>query len=390
MENQDMSLPEGFVADANGNFMGIPPWAMREANALMAAVTNNRSWDVPMVAKALSTIFDHRMNEILANVKQAVEQSVAALNSERHVSVEALTMPLDAPLRLSANPESAKNLPCPICQGVEGCDHTVSERERVANANRAKQRLAQSIGGQFDVVTQKFSILDMEGGVDYDKVVANFAAYARNIDNQYGIDTIEREPLHNKPIDFGDLPHLKNRLPLEEVEGFWMPADMIGHIVKLNLYDLIERAKHAHYCDVVMRTGGRDIRIQADWIKYMVPMRKAPNDDRILQRRTRAVLVDAADVCQALANGYVSDVNPERSSERSDGASACAKYLMDMAVKLPRDTEDSLDKATLAFLGKKADEPYVSIDWWAERRFRFSEWKAHLRHAIKVYTGTSL
>jgi hypothetical protein len=340
MNNEDQSLPEGFAPDANGNFMGIPPWAMREANALMSSVTGNRVWDVPLVAKTLSTIFDQRMNEILLNVKQAVEQSVAALNSERTVTHEQLNTPLDAPLRLSANPESAKNLPCPICHGVEGCDHTVTERERAA----------------------------------------------------------QTEPLKDKPIDFGDLPHLADRLPLEQVEGFWLESDVVSDIVKLNLYDLIERAKHANYCDVVMRSGGRDIRIQADWIKYMKPARRIPPDVAPLKAPTftnstlvKSTLMDAASACQAIANGYVSDVNPERSSTRSQGAQTCARHLMEMANKIEtyEDPEARLTAATLAFLGTaKAHEP-LNIDWWAERRFRFSEWKAHMREAVKVFLGTN-
>jgi hypothetical protein len=38
-------------------------------------------------------------------------------------------------------------------------------------------------------------------------------------------------------------------------------------------------------------------------------------------------LTDAAALCDAIANGFVSDVNPDRSREASQGASACAQAI---------------------------------------------------------------
>jgi hypothetical protein len=49
-----MSLPEGFEADENGNYKGIPAWAMRQANGICASCIGKREWDVPMVAEALA------------------------------------------------------------------------------------------------------------------------------------------------------------------------------------------------------------------------------------------------------------------------------------------------------------------------------------------------
>lgn len=60
----DLTLPEGFDPDADGNYKGIPPWAMRMANQLMASTTQSRNWDVPMVAQTLLHVYNGRANSV--------------------------------------------------------------------------------------------------------------------------------------------------------------------------------------------------------------------------------------------------------------------------------------------------------------------------------------
>ena len=46
------------------------------------------------------------------------------------------------------------------------------------------------------------------------------------------------------------------------------------------------------------------------------------------ERVWKGAMHDAAEMCQAIANGYVSDVNSERSKERSEGAHLCASCIL--------------------------------------------------------------
>jgi hypothetical protein len=55
----DMRLPEGFTPDEDGNYKGIPPWAMRMANQLMASTKQVREWDVPLIATALLNMYNN-------------------------------------------------------------------------------------------------------------------------------------------------------------------------------------------------------------------------------------------------------------------------------------------------------------------------------------------
>lgn len=48
-----------------------------------------------------------------------------------------------------------------------------------------------------------------------------------------------------------------------------IPDDCLSELVKASLPKTIERAKHAHYTNVVLRINGEDVTVEADWIKYM-------------------------------------------------------------------------------------------------------------------------
>lgn len=58
-----MSMPEGFEADEDGTFHGVPDFCMRAANQLMGSVIGKREWDVPMIAAALWTFWKEGVNE---------------------------------------------------------------------------------------------------------------------------------------------------------------------------------------------------------------------------------------------------------------------------------------------------------------------------------------
>ena len=57
-------------------------------------------------------------------------------------------------------PESAKYLPCPICNGVEGCDHSVPERRR---ASMSEQKPAQDVVEEAKVWADDIEALDTSG-----------------------------------------------------------------------------------------------------------------------------------------------------------------------------------------------------------------------------------
>ena len=43
----------------------------------------------------------------------------------------------------------------------------------------------------------------------------------------------------------------------------------INDLQRESLHDLLAKVKHAHYADIVVRIGGRDVHYEADWLKHM-------------------------------------------------------------------------------------------------------------------------
>ena len=56
-------LPEGFVADPDGSFKGIPAWCMREGNMIAGSLINKRPWDVPCIADAIFAAYKKGLSE---------------------------------------------------------------------------------------------------------------------------------------------------------------------------------------------------------------------------------------------------------------------------------------------------------------------------------------
>ena len=67
------------------------------------------------------------------------------------------------------------------------------------------------------------------------------------------------------------------RLTKVDVEpGFWLSSEYINDFVIDSLKDLIRRAKQCSICDVDLRENGKNVRFEADWIKYMKWRESAP------------------------------------------------------------------------------------------------------------------
>lgn len=52
--------------------------------------------------------------------------------------------------------------------------------------------------------------------------------------------------------------------------AFVLTDEKINDLQIKSVQTLIDRAKRAHYVDVVIRINGKDEHYQADWIKHMV------------------------------------------------------------------------------------------------------------------------
>ena len=52
-----------------------------------------------------------------------------------------------------------------------------------------------------------------------------------------------------------------------------------------------------------------------------------PTPLQIWQASRAAALEEASAMCVAIANGFVSDVNPARSTKRAEGAMECARHI---------------------------------------------------------------
>ena len=43
----------------------------------------------------------------------------------------------------------------------------------------------------------------------------------------------------------------------------------VNHLQRKAIVELVNRAKHAHTIDIWLRINGKDVRIQADWLKHL-------------------------------------------------------------------------------------------------------------------------
>lgn len=50
---------------------------------------------------------------------------------------------------------------------------------------------------------------------------------------------------------------------------FTISLSGINDLMASGMMEAINRAKHAHHTDIVLRIEGKDVHIQADWIKHL-------------------------------------------------------------------------------------------------------------------------
>lgn len=80
----------------------------------------------------------------------------------------------------------------------------------------------------------------------------------------------------------------------------WLLTDHnINELQVASVQRLIDRAKHAHHCDLVIRINGQDEHYEADWLKHLV--RTAPQPAPELVKELRA-LRDDWRISQRIAN----------------------------------------------------------------------------------------
>ena len=53
------------------------------------------------------------------------------------------------------------------------------------------------------------------------------------------------------------------------MKGWFLDEKYINEIVKNSLKDTINKAKQSHMVDVILRLNGQNLRMEADWVKYM-------------------------------------------------------------------------------------------------------------------------
>jgi hypothetical protein len=248
----DLTMPEGFLPNEDGTFRGVPPWAMREANMLCASLTGNRSYDVPLVGETLADVFDARMNEILNSVRESLTGVFVEQRKERMVTHEQLNTPLDAAARLqsgefntkkfvdefkaAARPTKGLNFPCPICNGVEGCDHSVPERLRAVVQLEVSAEVADKIkDGRLPEVS-------------IGAVVSNEAD-----------------------------PHKQDAKRLssddKDLLGFFLSVKDVNMLQVGTVLKTIDQAKTAHHTDIKLRIDGADYFQEGDWVKHLKPVR---------------------------------------------------------------------------------------------------------------------
>lgn len=57
---------------------------------------------------------------------------------------------------------------------------------------------------------------------------------------------------------------------MTDTTGFWLDSRKLSGLAISGLRDTIIKARHSHIADVILRLNGQDVRLQADWIKYLV------------------------------------------------------------------------------------------------------------------------
>ena len=62
--------------------------------------------------------------------------------------------------------------------------------------------------------------------------------------------------------------------------GFWLSTDSINELVVNSLHDLIRRAKQCSLCDIDLRENGKNVRFEADWVKYLQWTAAAPSEEQ--------------------------------------------------------------------------------------------------------------
>ena len=43
----------------------------------------------------------------------------------------------------------------------------------------------------------------------------------------------------------------------------------VNHLQRKSIVELVNRAKHAHAVDIWLRINGKDVRVEADWLKHL-------------------------------------------------------------------------------------------------------------------------
>lgn len=250
--------PEGFDPSC-----GLPAWMVREANSALCDITGNRKWDVMAIATHMRNIFR-----------------------------PLITIP---PEKLYAQTRSCY------------CGEEISLQS--VSGGRAPEglygRATLKIGNQYVDYVRRPEVLTFEEFVDFGKASGahltdgmpwsfSYKGYpvTHENDNLYLISQLGSPCLRFARGDFlvTGIDGMLSVIPAGEVpeEGGWfMPRKMINSLVARSLGDLIRRAKACSICDVDLRENGENVRFEADWIKYMIPVPVSP----VMHRRKTAALV---------------------------------------------------------------------------------------------------
>jgi hypothetical protein len=64
----------------------------------------------------------------------------------------------------------------------------------------------------------------------------------------------------------------RNTVTAVSDHGFWVSLKNLSSVQIDSLRSLVRRAKHAHYVEIMLREGGRDVNFnEADWVKHLEP-----------------------------------------------------------------------------------------------------------------------
>lgn len=246
--------PEGFDASC-----GLPAWLLRAANAAMCDVTGNRHWDVMAVATHMRSIF-----RPLIEVKEEPKLKISDLAKMDQRSCYCGE-------EISLQSVSGGHAP----EGLYG-------------------RVTLRIGSHYVDYVRKPEILTFDEFVEFGKTACShlndgmpwsfsYKGYpvTHESDTVYLISQLSAPVLRFAQGDLlvtaidGSLSVLPaGQIP--EEGGWFVPRKMVNHLVEKSLNDLIQRAKACSVCDVDLRENGKNVRFEADWIKYMVPVSTSP------------------------------------------------------------------------------------------------------------------